>query len=351
MTEHARMIGIDLGDDCSHVCVLADDGSVTKRSRIETKPEAWDAFASATPEATIVIEAGSQSPWISQLLEDRGHDVIIANARQLGLIHGSRAKNDRVDAERLARVARVDSSLLAPIRHRREETRAHLAVLKARDTLVGTRTAWINHIRGTLKAFGVRPPRASAAAFHKRVEAHIPEPLEAALRPVLASLADISERIRAYDRRIARLAREDHPETALLTQVPGVGRVTALAYLLTLEDPARFPSSRRVGTYLGLTPRQDQSGSHDPQRGISKQGDVFVRKLLVQSAHYILGPFATDSDLRRHGLAIAARGGSNAKKRATTAIARKLAVLLHHLWITGEVYQPLREARHSLDAA
>ena len=135
-----------------------------------------------------------------------------------------------------------------------------------------------------------------------------------------------------------------YPETDLLRQVEGVGALTALAFVLTLENPERFAKSRSVGAYLGLEPAQDQSGDRDPQRHISKEGDEMLRKLLVGSAHYILGPFGSDSDLRRHGEKIASRGGKNAKKRAAVAVARKLSVLLQRLWVTGEVYEPLRNA-------
>jgi transposase len=155
-------------------------------------------------------------------------------------------------------------------------------------------------------------------------------------------------RLRESVWRIERLATKQYPQTELLRQVQGVGTLTALAYVLTLEDPQRFSKSRTVGAYLGLIPGTDQSGEQDPQKRISGEGDEMLRRLLVGSAHYILGPFAQDSDLRRHGQKIAQRGGSkNAKKRAVVAVARKLSVLLHHLWISVEVYEPLHNARWS----
>jgi transposase len=130
-----------------------------------------------------------------------------------------------------------------------------------------------------------------------------------------------------------------------LRQVEGVGALTALTFVLTLEDPHRFEKSRSVGAYLGLVPGKDQSGDRDPQKRISKEGDEMLRKLLVGSAHYVLGPFGSDSDLRRHGEKIASRGGKNAKKRAAVAVARKLSVLLHRLWVSGDVYDPFHNAR------
>ena len=132
-----------------------------------------------------------------------------------------------------------------------------------------------------------------------------------------------------------------YPETQWLLQVQGVGPVTALAYVLTLEEPTRFEKSRTVGAFLGLTPRRDQSGQSDKQLPITKAGNTYLRQLLVNCAHYIMGPFAQDSDLRRYGERIASRGGKNAKKRAVVAVARKLAVLLHRLWQDQSTYQPL----------
>jgi transposase len=163
-----------------------------------------------------------------------------------------------------------------------------------------------------------------------------------ALGPILEQIGSLTQRIRDYERQLEAISKEHYPqETDLLRQVEGIGPLTALTFVLTLEDPYRFEKSRSVGAYLGLVPATDQSGDRDPQRRISKEGDEMLRKLLVGSAHYILGPFGKDSDLRRHGEKIASRGGKNAKKRAVVAVARKLSVLLHRLWVTAEVYDPL----------
>jgi transposase len=203
----------------------------------------------------------------------------------------------------------------------------------------------IKHVRGTVKAFGVRLPKCSAPSFHKKVPEHLPKELVPALSPLLGTIEELNARLRNYDRKVEQIARELYPEAGLLRQVQGVGVLTALAFVLVLEDPSRFEKSRIVGAYLGLVPGKIQSGDSDPQQRISKQGDEMLRRLLVGSAHYILGPFASDSDLRRHGEKIAQRGGKNAKKRAVVAVARKLAVLLHRLWITAERYEPLYNAQ------
>ena len=188
-------------------------------------------------------------------------------------------------------------------------------------------------------------PKCPAVSFHNKAPEHIPEALLPALGPVLETIGSLTERIRDYERQLERISKETYPETELLRQVEGVGTLTALTFVLTLEDPQRFERSRSVGAYLGLVPASDRSGERDPrEKRISKEGDEMLRKLLVSGAHYVLGPFGSDSDLRRHGEKIASRGGKNSKKRAVVAVARKLSVLLHNLWMSAEVYEPLRNA-------
>jgi transposase len=169
--------------------------------------------------------------------------------------------------------------------------------------------------------------------------------LQAALEPLLAATEVLSERIHEYNQQIEKIARERYPQVTRLEQVKGVGTLIALTYLLTLEDPRRFRKSRDVGCDVGLQPGRRNAGQSEPQLHISKEGDPYLRTLLVQSAHHILGPFGADSDLRRCGLKLAERGGKNGKKRAVIATARKLAVLLHRLWVSGEAYEPLRNSR------
>ena len=267
------------------------------------------------------------------------------NPRKLRMIYKNDNKNDRVDAEWLARVARLDAKLLAPIRHRGAEAQADLALLRARDELVRSRTQHVNHVRGAVKSLGGRLLKCSTESFLKKSTPVIPEALRPALCPVLEMIGTLNAGIRGYDRSIEVMARDRYPKSRVLQQVPGVGALTAVAYMLILEDPHRFKKSRSVGAFLGLRPRKNQSSSQDPQLRITKAGDALLRRLLVGSAHYILGPFGPDCDLRRYGLAIAERGGRNAKKRAVVAVARKLAVLLHRLWISGEVYEPFRSLR------
>jgi transposase len=338
-------VGLDLGDRYSYLCVIdQQSGEVIEEGRLRTTPEAFGRrFRSERP-MRIAIEAGTHSPWASRVLKECGHEVLVANARKLRLIYSNKRKTDEVDAENLARLARVDPKLLYPLKHRNEGSQAHMAIIRSREALVSCRTQLVNHVRGTVKSFGGRLPKGPARSFHKRAQEHIPEALSPALGPVLEQIGSLTERIRQYDRKLETISKERYPETELLRQVEGIGPLTALAFVLTLEDPHRFERSRSVGAYLGLVPARDQSGERDPQRRISKEGDGMLRRLLVGSAHYVLGPFGSDSDLRRHGKQIASRGGKNSKKRAAVAVARKLSVLLHHLWLTGEVYDPLHDA-------
>ena len=341
-------IGIDVGDRYSHLCVLdTETGEVIEESRMTTSPTAFERRFSGSEPMRVAIEAGTHSPWMERVLENYGHEVLVANARKLRLIYAEGNKNDKLDAENLARLARLDPKLLSPIEHRNETSQAHLTLLRSREALVETRTKLVNHARGAVKSFGMRLPKCSPESFHHKVRELLPEPLVPALAPILDTIGSLTASIRSYDRELEVLSKEIYPETTLLKQVQGVGPLTALAFVLTLEDPARFKTSRAVGAYLGLAPGTHQSGDSDPQQRISKRGNEMIRRLMVNCAQYLLGPFAEDSDLRRHGEKIAERGGKNAKKRAVVAVARKLSVLLHRLWITGEVYEPLYNANHA----
>jgi transposase len=270
--------------------------------------------------------------------------VLVANPRQMEGPKQRKRKNDRIDAHRLARMGRVDPQSLYPIEHRSAEVRQDLVMLRARDALVVARTQLINTTRGLVKSVGARLPKCSSPSFPHKAEAALPAEMRESLLPLVRLVEMLSDSIKVYDERIEKLASQKYKHTELLRQVKGVGALTSLAYVLTLENPERFTKSRDVGPYLGLVPKQEDSGESQPQLRISKAGDVMLRRLLVGSAHYILGPLGPDTDLRRYGLRLCARGGKNAKKRAAVAVARKLAVLLHRLWVGGEVYEPLRDA-------
>lgn len=343
-------VGIDLGSKRSRCCFLDGNGQIAAETWVRTDRASIEAYFGAIPKSAVALEVGTTSGWVSELLSELGHDVVVADARKLKAIWGSRRKNDEADARKLAKMLRADRALLFPIRHRGREAREELTLVRAREALVSARTKLINSVRGLAKSHGVGLVSCSAEAFAHKVMEAIPGNLRAALIPLVQSVRDLTAQIRKHDREISRLAKK-HPETAVLSQVKGVGELVSLAYALTIEVPWRFKRSREVGPYLGLVPRQDDSGETSRQLRITKTGDAMVRRLLVTSAQYILSFRGPDSDLKRHGLKIAERGGKNAKKRAVVAVARKLAVLLHRLWVTGEAYEPLRNSNRACKAA
>lgn len=337
-------IGIDLGDRFSHCCVLGADGTVLTEGRVVTTPDGMARHFQQLPPTRIAFEVGSHSRWMSELLANWGHEVILANPRNLRMISDSIRKSDRVDAHTLARLARIDPQLLSPIVHSNPQTYSHMTLLKSRDLLVRTRTRLTNAIRGVMKAVGLRLRSAGGTTFPSRTALLVPEELKQSLLPLLETISHLNKQIYQFDKAIDRVARERYPETARLRQISAVGPVTSLQYVLTIGNPNRFAHSRDVGAYLGLTPRRRQSGDVDQQLRISKAGNRRLRSLLVQCAQYLLGRFGPDTDLKRWGARMSERGGKNAKKRAIVAVARKLAVLLHRLWVTGDTYRPLHNA-------
>jgi transposase len=338
-------IGLDLSDKTGLFVVIDASGQMVREGKVVLSLTGVRKVFAARQPCRIAIEVGTHSPWLSRELERLGYEVIVANARQVGLIARSQKKTDRVDAETLARAARFDPALLKPIRHRGEQAQADLAMLRARRALLDSRTRLVLSARGMVKAAGGRLPKCSADSFATKVKDHVPQSLRPALAPMLAAIGQLTEQIKALTRDLKQLAKERYPETALLSQVQGVGLICSLTYVLTMEEPARFALSRPVGAYLGLTARQHESGEQKPQLHITKAGDVYLRSVLVQSAQYILGPFGRDCDLRRWGLRLAGSGSKVRKNKAIIAVARKLAVLLHRLWVTAEVYEPLRQER------
>jgi transposase len=336
-------VGVDLGDRWSNYCILGLDGETLLEGELQTSQQHFSEFFGALAPARVVMEVGTHSAWARDVVAGCGHEVLVANPRQMEGPKKRKRKNDRIDAHKLARVGRMDPQSLFPIQHRSVEVRRDLLTLRARGALVQVRTELINATRGLVKSMGARLPKCSTQAFAKKAERELPAEVREILLPLVEIVKGVSEAIQSYDERIEELAAEKYPQTNLLRQVKGVGPQTSLAYVLTLEDPKRFSRSRDVGPYIGLVPKQEDSGDRQPQLRISKMGDVMLRSLLVGSAQYILGPFGPDTELRRYGLRLSERGGKNAKKRAVVAVARKLAVLLHKLWVSGAVYEPLRQ--------
>lgn len=337
-------IGMDLGDRTSRYCVLDQRGEVVKEGVAATTQQGMRQSFGSLRRSRIALEVGTHSPWVSRLLSSLGHRVIVANPRQLQLITQSSRKDDKVDAKTLARLARIDPELLRPVRHRSEKGQMDLMHIRVRAALVETRTSLVNTLRGLAKSVGERVVSCDPDSLDAtRLEA-LPEPLQKVLEPLAGQIELLTEQIHQADGKLEQIARSEYPETELLKQVYGVGTLIALTFMLTVEDKERFRKSRDVGCYVGLRPKRSQSGENDPQLRITKEGDVYLRKMLVQGAHRILHPRSPDTDLKRWGLKLAGRGSKNAKKRALVAVARKLGILLHRLWVTAEVYEPLRQA-------
>ncbi len=341
-----KVIGLDLGDK-RHVAVIFDaDGTEHAADGMVNTMQQVKNYFEPHAGAVVVMEAGTHSGWISRLLERMGFEVWVGNPRKLRAIWDSTDKSDARDARVLGLMFRLEPRLLHRVTHRGEQAQCDLALIKSRGILVETRTKLINHVRGVVKGVGARVGACSGESFHKKASEQVPVALKDALDVVIEQVKQLTAAIKELDQRIEKMCGEKYPETQRLTQVSGVGSLTALAFVLTIEDSKRFAKSRSVGPFLGLTPRRDQSGVTDKQLPITKAGNTYLRQLLVGCAHYILGPFGRPCDLRACGERIAAQGGKNGKRRAVVAVARKLAVLLHRLWMDGREYVPVRkEAR------
>ncbi len=334
-------VGMDLSDRSAEAVVVDADGAVILRQKVNLTRKELEAFFRRLPQGRVVFETGTQSPWISWLAKEVGHEVLVANTRKASK---SFKKTDALDAEGLALKGRSSPEDLHPIEHRSREVFVDRMDLTIRDALVRCRTLLVNVARNQVKPFGHRLRTCSTHAFKADVLEGVAEDIAERLKPVCEAVSELNAKIGRLDKEIERRCETKYPETKKLRQIKGVGPITAMAYSLAVEDPKRFEDSRKVGAYFGLAPRVQQSGEWDPQLGISKAGNGVVRRLLVGSAHYIMGRFGEDCDLQRFGRALARRGGKSAKKRAAAAVARKLAVLLHRLWISGEPYEPLRNS-------
>ena len=334
-----RVAGLDLGDRYSHYCVLTGDGELVEECRLQNTEASLRKQFANEPRMRIALEAGTHSPWVCRLLESFGHEVLVANPRKIRAITSSESKNDRNDAEKLARFAACDPKLLSPIRHRSPERQQDLNLIHARSSLVRARTGLGNALRGLVKSAGGRLAACSPKSFPDKMRTAIPAELRPAAAPLVEQIAQLNLAIAGMDRQVEALG-DKHPEIKLLRTVPGVGPIVAGCYVLTLDRPDIIQDDRQAGAFLGLRPRQSQSGDKNPQYGISKTGNTCLRSLLVQAAHYILGRFGPDSALRRWGLGLAASGGKRGKKRAVVAVARKLAVLLHSMWRNRTPFVP-----------
>src|ERR1700758_246592 len=284
ISQQKLTIGLDLGDRNSWYCVVDEAGRIQLEQRVHTTAKALQEVFGAMPRSRIALEIGTHSPWISRLLSELGHEVIVANARKVRLIGESRKKDDRLDAQTLARLARIDPELLYPVKHRSAQAQADLMTIRARAGLVRARTALVNTARGLAKSYGERLRDCNVRNLDpEKAEGLSPE-LQRALEPLLATSEELSEGMVEYNDRIEALAQTRYPQVELLKQIKGVGTLIALTFLLTLEDPHRFRKSRDVGGYLGLQPGRRNSGQSEPQLHISRLENPWYENSSVGSA-------------------------------------------------------------------
>lgn len=344
-------IGLDLGDVESTYCVLNQAAEIVSRGKVKTREADLKRVLGGYEGSQLAMEVGTHSGWVSRSLEGEGIEVVVANARKVRLITASQHKSDEKDAEDLARLLKADPKLLSPIVHRSEQAQKDLLRIRGRAGIVEARTKLINMARGLAKTMGKRLGACDADQMGtKQVEEWEAE-LAEILGPVLALIECCTLTMQTYDEKIKENSEEKYPETKRLTQVPGVGTLTATTFVLTLDDKNRIKQSRQVGPLLGMTPARRQSSESDPELRISKEGDRYLRTLLVQGAQWIMSGRGPDCELKRFGQKIAGidpaqpgmkkdKQSRKRKKIAVVAVARKLGVLLHRLWVSGEKYDP-----------
>ncbi|HWO29138.1 MAG TPA: transposase, partial [Candidatus Acidoferrum sp.] len=239
MKEQKLTVGLDPGDRWSFYCVLDEAGKIILEQKVATTPEAMKQTFGKIPRSLIALETGTHSPWVSRLLTELGHEVIVAHAQKVARITKSNRKDDRRDARTLARLARIDPELWGPVRHRSAQAQIHLTVIRARAELVSARTALVNAARGLVKSFGQRLPKCGTYQVNEKLAEAVSAELRDVLVPLLREVESLSERIKEYEERMEKIATEVYPEVSLLKQVKGVGTQIALTYILTIEDPYR----------------------------------------------------------------------------------------------------------------
>ena len=345
MTQLPRTIGFDLGAKTSSYSVLGGGGAVVDEGSVPMSPKRVREFFTEQPQSRVVIEASGSSRWTAKIAIELGHEVIIANPRKLHHITKSYTKSDGNDAFRLADLGQVRPRLLSPVRLRSDKAHSGRMHQRVRTQLISNRTALINCVRGCARSLGHALPSCSTRVFYKRARTALPTADLEVLTPLLDQLEALAKQIDSCDQKTKLLGANEFPEAGILRQISGVGPVLSLAFVCSIDEPKAFKNSRSVGAFFGLAPKSRQSGDSSPQLRISKQGDPETRRLLVSAATYILGPFGEDCDLRRYGQRIAASGSQAARAKARIAVARKLAVLLHRLLITGEEYEPQKNSK------
>ena len=327
--------GMDVHQKYSEVCILDENGKVMERARLRTSRRALERYFSAKGPMKVVLEAGGSSPWVSRLIEKCRHEAVVCSPRRVRLIAESTLKNDAIDAEVLARLVRIDPGFLGRVQHRSEEAQILRSKLTVRSSLVETRTKWINTVKGILRGLGYKVPSGISKTFHNRTRTvELPAELGATIEPLLRQLELLNDEICRCEKELKAIASK-MPEVLHLQKVPGVGLIVSLYFVLTVDDPDRFQHSRDIAAFFGLRPTMRSSGDVATYGRITKQGDPEMRRLLIQAAR---GLMRTRSRCYLQDWTVELQG-RRGKSKAIVALARKMAILLHHLWVTGEVFE------------
>ncbi|MAB06451.1 MAG: IS110 family transposase [Rhodobacteraceae bacterium] len=336
-------IGIDVSLASSAVCVIDEHGQVVKRAQIDSEPEALIAFLRDLPFAieAIGLEAGPLSQWLHRGLGEAGFELVLMETRQVkAVLKAMPVKTDRRDAEGIARLLRM--GWFRPVHCKSVSAQEMRALLSARKAVQKAALDIEQSLRGVLRNFGMKlgPVGKGKGRYESRVRELVAgnAALEAAASAILDARTVLRDRLSALDRRVLELARRDDACRLMMT-MPGVGAVVALTVRSAIDDPARFRSSRDVGPWVGLTPRREQSGERDVTGRITKAGDAALRTALFNAATVMMHN-ARPCWLKAWGMQVARRRGS---KRATVAVARRIGVVLHRMWLDGTEFRPERK--------
>jgi transposase len=335
-------IGLDISLQMTHVCVVDREGKIMQEGIAGSDVAALDAWLRAHGAGwtiqRIVFETGQLSTHLYHGLKAAGFPIVCIDARHAhGTLKAQRVKTDRNDARGLAQIART--GWYKAVHVKSHEGQSLRTLVGGRKQLVTVRMDIENHIRGALKTFGIKLATKAAAngEFSARVKAAIAQEDAVVKDTMLALLnahAGVVAQEKALDRRCTAIARKDSVSKRLMS-VPGVGPITALAFKAEIDEPARFLKSRDVGVHLGLTPRKYASGEIERDGGISKCGNRALRSLLVEAAVVMLTRSKTWSRLKAWGVKLAQRSSF---KAAVTAVARKLAIVMHRMWMDGTAF-------------
>lgn len=335
-------VAIDLHDEYSQLCVMSPSREKLTEARVPTTRVALADFFAQRQRSRVIYEAGPHALWVGELLKELGHEPIACHPRRVRLIAEGRNKNDRMDAEILARLSLSDLELIRPIHQRSRSTLDQRSVIRARAAVVDAQKRLRTMLRGLVKPFGLRVHRGKKRALAELSTAALPPLVRVSVDSVLQILTATAEQIAILDKHVEQICEQNVATTRLQT-IPGVGPLVAAAFVHAIEDPKRF-ASNDIGPYIGLTPsNRSSAGKKLAPKEKGRPGDPYLRSLLLQAAWTLMNS-RSESDLARWGRGLVERIGP---KKAAFALARKLATLMHHLWLREEDFQPRPRANAS----